>query len=576
MVDYSRHLHKHLQREKATQFDRVDPAQVVNSSGAFVFQVGPFERLERFLILGAEGGTYYASERQLTRENAASIGTCLDTDPARTVRTIVEVSEFGRAPKQAPGIFALALAASHKDPKARREALAVLPMVCRTGRSLLEFVGYIDGMRGWGKGLRRAVGAWYTQKPFEALAYQLAKYRGAGKDAMRWTHRDVLRKAHPSPHALSDAQRATLRWAVGGELGERVVKRKGTEAVSLQASCGELPAYLAAFDELQRAPDAAAAVKLIQQHGFTHEMVPSQFKSEPSVWEALLQRMPLGALVRNLGKLSSIGLVTPGSLNALAIRAQLTNINAIRRARLHPIAFLSAQMVYRSGHGVKGKLRWEATPAITEALEASFYLAFGNVKPTGKRLLLALDVSGSMQSGEIAGIPGLTPAMATAAMALVTMRTEPKALCFGFSHRFEPLGITADMPLDAAMRLTKDVAFGNTDCSLPFRWALSHGVNGPLAVDGFAVYTDSETNSSQGHPHEVLQEYRQKTGIEARLAVAAFTSNRFTIADPNDAGMLDVVGFDASAPAVMGDFFRGKGAAGDSAQADEDGADEAA
>jgi 60 kDa SS-A/Ro ribonucleoprotein len=33
-------------------------------------------------------------------------------------------------------------------------------------------------------------------------------------------------------------------------------------------------------------------------------------------------------------------------------------------------------------------------------------------------------------------------------------------------------------------------------------------------------------------------------------------SNGFTIADPNDAGMLDVVGFDAAAPQLIADFAR--------------------
>ncbi len=35
------------------------------------------------------------------------------------------------------------------------------------------------------------------------------------------------------------------------------------------------------------------------------------------------------------------------------------------------------------------------------------------------------------------------------------------------------------------------------------------------------------------------------------------TSNGFTLADPNDRGMLDVVGFDTSVPAVISDFVRG-------------------
>jgi 60 kDa SS-A/Ro ribonucleoprotein len=44
----------------------------------------------------------------------------------------------------------------------------------------------------------------------------------------------------------------------------------------------------------------------------------------------------------------------------------------------------------------------------------------------------------------------------------------------------------------------------------------------------------------------------------AKLIVVGMVSNGFSIADPNDAGMLDVVGFDTSAPAVMADFSAGR------------------
>ena len=46
-------------------------------------------------------------------------------------------------------------------------------------------------------------------------------------------------------------------------------------------------------------------------------------------------------------------------------------------------------------------------------------------------------------------------------------------------------------------------------------------------------------------------------GIAARLIVVGMVANRFTIADPDDPGMLDVVGFDASTPEVIGGFARG-------------------
>lgn len=38
--------------------------------------------------------------------------------------------------------------------------------------------------------------------------------------------------------------------------------------------------------------------------------------------------------------------------------------------------------------------------------------------------------------------------------------------------------------------------------------------------------------------------------------VVALVSNGFSIADPEDPGMLDVVGFDTAAPAVIADFIR--------------------
>jgi 60 kDa SS-A/Ro ribonucleoprotein len=44
-------------------------------------------------------------------------------------------------------------------------------------------------------------------------------------------------------------------------------------------------------------------------------------------------------------------------------------------------------------------------------------------------------------------------------------------------------------------------------------------------------------------------------GIPAKSAVVAFTATEFSIADPNDAGQIDFIGFDASAPSVLSNFI---------------------
>jgi len=47
--------------------------QVPNSAGGYAFPVDDWVRLDRFLILGSEGGSYYAGERELTRESGEAV-----------------------------------------------------------------------------------------------------------------------------------------------------------------------------------------------------------------------------------------------------------------------------------------------------------------------------------------------------------------------------------------------------------------------------------------------------------------------------------------------------------------------
>jgi 60 kDa SS-A/Ro ribonucleoprotein len=147
---------------------------VPNSAGGYAFAIDDWARLDRFLILGSEGGSYYAGERVLTRENAAAVLRAIQADGARAVARIVEISASGRAPKNDPALFALALAASADDLATRRAALAALPKVARTAAHLFQFAELVQGSRGRGRALRRAVGAWYLAPPVERLAYQLS------------------------------------------------------------------------------------------------------------------------------------------------------------------------------------------------------------------------------------------------------------------------------------------------------------------------------------------------------------------------------------------------------------------
>ena len=562
MPDYAQHFNP----SRTPQNEQASPKQVANSAGGFSFKLDRWKRLDRWLILGSEGGTYYATERELTRENAKIVGECLDADAARTVATVVDVSVAGRAPKNDSAIFALALAASHKDPAVRKMALAAMPKVCRIGTHLFHFVRAADSMRGWGPGLRRSVADWYGDKTIDQLCHQVTKY--AQRD--KWSHRDLLRLSHAEPRP---GREAAYRWICGAPLGDRAVAghAKSKRGERSYPGVGELPAYLAAFEEL-KAADEARTITLIREHNFTHEMIDTKHKNSADVWAALLERMPPGALVRSLAKMTAVGLLKPMSSAVATVAERLTDEAALRRARLHPVAILSALMVYRQGHGERGKLKWEPAPAVIDALDAGFYASFGAIVPSGARTLLAIDVSGSMDSGTIAGVPGLSPRVGAGAMAMVTARAEKLWHAVGFSNAVAgswtcgsgrsmhpgvnsalmPLGISPRQRLDDVVSTMRSIPMGGTDCALPMLYAMAQG----LEVDSFVIYTDSETWHGDIHPHQALEAYRAKSGIAAKLAVVGMVANQFTIANPDDAGMLDVVGFDSAAPSILADFSR--------------------
>ena len=189
---------------------------------------------------------------------------------------------------------------------------------------------------------------------------------------------------------------------------------------------------------------------------------------------------------------------------------------------------------------------------MTDALDAAFHAAFGAITPAGKRTLVGLDVSGSMAWGGLAGTP-LTPREASAALCLVQLATEPQTSVMAFQDRFVPLDISPRQRLDDVLRRIDGLPFGATDCAQP----MLHALKRKLEVDTFIIYTDNETWHGKIHPHQALARYRDTMGIDAKLIVVGMAANEFSIADPDDPGMLDVAGFDLSVPNLISEFSRG-------------------
>jgi 60 kDa SS-A/Ro ribonucleoprotein len=531
--------------------------QVPNTAGGHAWAVDDWMRLRRFLILGSEGGSYYASESTLTRENAKAVERSLAEDGPRTVAEIVRVSGEGRAPKNDPALFALAMAAGADDEATRKAALDALPQVCRTGTHLFRFATFVEGFRGWGRSLRRAVGSWYAAQSPDAVAYQAVKYRQ--REGV--THRDLLRLAHPAEQVSSRNPQLDVSEE-HARLFEWIVRGGETDG---------LPRVVEGFVRAQATGTAKESAALVREYGLPREAVKPEHLTSAEVWTALLEDMPMTALIRSLATMTRVGVVSPGSDGTEKVVAQLGDGGRIRRARVHPIAVLAALRTYQAGRGARGRGEWSPVAKVVDALDAAFYTAFGNVEPAGARFLLALDVSGSMTGGHVAGVPGLSPRDASAALALVTAATEAdyevvgffagkggfekrgRSVHAGYRDGLTPLSISPRQRLDDVVSTVSGLPFGGTDCALPMLYAQAR----EREIDTFVIYTDSETWAGDVHPSQALADYRRASGIDARLVVAAMVSNGFSIADPADPGMLDVVGFDTATPQLISDFARG-------------------
>lgn len=522
--------HQHFSTRSTPQTQPIPgKPQVANSAGGYSFKIDDWASLRRFLTIGTTGGTYYIGERELTVANCEAVQRCIAADGLRVVRELAEISDAGRAPKNEPALFALAMCTAAADVNTRRAAWNVLPTVARTGTHLFTFAQYREAFGGWGRLARNGVARWYTSREPDQIAYQALKYQSRNG----WSHRDILRLCHATG---TPGQNAVFSAITHPDLRHEL----------------SLPRLFEGVQKVFAATSPVEAAALVADYRLTREMVPTELLARPEIWEAMLPHMGLTAAMRNLGNMTRIGLVKPLSAAALAVASRFRDADAIRKARLHPLSVLTALKTYVQGRGMRGSGTWTPVPQVTEALDDALRLSFDVAEPTGKRYVYGVDVSGSMR-WSATGMDFVSCAEAAAALALLCAKTEPAYFIGGFADCFRDLSVTARDTFADACRKTQLANFGRTDCAVPMLHAIENGIE----TDAFVVLTDSETYANPLiHPCQAVERYRQKTGIPARMIVASMTANPFTIADPADPLSLDVVGMDSTVPSVIAEFVR--------------------
>jgi 60 kDa SS-A/Ro ribonucleoprotein len=521
----------------------VDPREVRNAAGGWVFPIDKWSRLLRFLVIGTEGGTYYVDEERIQTENLLNTAECLREDGPRVVEITAQVAESRRAYKTTPALWVLALAMRSKDLETRRAAATNFLRVVRTGADLLNFAAiYLHGgtgkearrhgekLGGTGRLWRAAIRQFFLQDP-STVAFQVGKY-GRRSDV---SIADLLRLSHPKFDKDDQDRHLIARWVLG--------KLEGVP-LEAQEHASKVQQQILAYELAKQADSEEELIRLIETHRLTWEMIPSE-KRTPRVWRALLPGMSAWAFVRNLGYLTSIGVLDDPEAREIALR----KIQDLPRSPVHPLRIMLAALTYERGKGMRRE--WSPIPEIVKGLNWAYRERLGRSQPIGKPFLLALDISGSMWGGETQA--GVLPIYAAAAFGLYVLWREPEAEVIGVDTNIHPLrgaGLLGrsveDMTIHKFVALLEKVGKGGTDLSLPFKHALDRAARGDPPPHAIVAFTDSETWAGHRHPFEVLRQLRNRTGFPIRAVNVAATATGYSLWEPDDPLAFQVVGFDAA------------------------------
>lgn len=516
-----------------------EPEMIANNAGGFGFVLDDWERLMRFLVIGSENGTYYVGEQKLTAENAAVVIRCLKQDGVRAVTMAHDVNVNNRAPKVDQQLFTLALAMKHGDQAAKDAVRRFAPAMLRTGTHLLHFVAMLDSLGGWNRSKRRLISEWFTGHDADWVALQVLKYQN--RDG--WTMRDVLRVAHP--YTTSPRHDAVMAWVCG---------KLTPEKMEHNALPGILQAHVNMTESVS-GPVERALWGISQS--LPREALPTEALVSPLIQLAMLPSMPVHALIRNLGNLTSSGLLANSDHAAIVVN-KITNKETLARARVHPFAILLATLVYKSGAGFRGSKTWVPVPAILSALEDAYDLAFENVAPTGKRILIGIDTSGSMHMPCV-GTP-IAASTAAAAMAITLARMEPHATVVQFDTEVRKI---VPITKRTGIASLEEHSGGGTDLSAPLRWSMGEesSVRRVLAgkkaeYDAVVLLSDNESWHGRAHTSQVLEAYRKSVNRGTKLVVCAMAASHASVVDPQDALSFGACGLDANLPSLVADFIR--------------------
>ncbi|GHC08790.1 vWA domain-containing protein [Thermomonas carbonis] len=447
----------------------VPNASARNEAGGLAYVRTPESALALYAATGCLNGTFYASAAEQLDKALALAAQC---DPAFVARTAVYARQVAHM-KDMPALLLATL--STRD----RELLAkAFPLVVDNGRMLRNFVQIVRsgvvGRKSLGSLPKRLVRQWLERASVDAIVQAAIGNQPSLAD--------VIRMVHPKP--VDPARQALYAWVVG-------------KPFDIEA----LPAKLQAYEAFKRVPVGQLPDLPFQYY--------TSLRLSAKQWRVLARNASWQTLRQNLNTFARNDVFTDGE-TVKALAATLRDPAKIAKARVFPYQLMMAYTA--SGGG-------DVPTAIREALQDAMEVATRQVPKLDGRVVVAVDVSGSMGSPVTGHRKGATTSVrcvdVAALVAACVQRSNPDARVLPFDTDVRPLQLN---PRDSVMTQAKQLASlcgGGTSISSPLARLNREGA----IVDLLVIVSDNESwaDTRAGGATETMRQWAQ---IKARCPQA--------------------------------------------------------
>lgn len=402
------------------QADLLPAALAVNAEGAPAYALSPRHRLAQYAATGCLNTTFYASaEAQL----AMVLELCKEVDPQFIAQTAVYCRERGQM-KDMPALLVAVLAGQG----AVQLALA-FGRVIDNGKMLRNFVQILRsgavGRKSLGTRPKKLVQAWLNSASEQAL---LAASVGNAPSLA-----DVVKMVHPKPQQAWRA--AFFAWLIGKPY-----------------QSADLPPALAAFERYKADPSLPVPA-------IPFQMLTALPLSRDQ-WAQIACQAGWQMLRMNLNTFGRHGVYEIDGMAQL-IASRMGDPEAIGKARVFPYQLMSACMAADAS----------VPPVVRAAMEQALEISLANVPQIAGKVVVCVDVSGSMSS-PVSGYRGsATSAMrcidVAALVAAAMLRKNPGTVVLPFEHSVVECELDAQNSVMMNAAKLAALGGGGTNCSAP-------------------------------------------------------------------------------------------------------------